>query len=215
MDQQADQRFQAHPILWRPGKTAGGTKPLRARPQWAIWRLTWDGGRWTKPPFRCDDPAPLASLSDPAAGVHTKSRSLRQSHGDGITYMLTPEDPFAAVDIDHVRDPITGTIESWAQRLLDQAATLRRNQPFRHRLAHLGYGERQATHRNITLCDGNGLELFRRTRKPLTVTGLQLGSSRHARQYRRPDRSRLGAGPSSASRSRAKTKHRRASSMPA
>ena len=91
--------------------------------------------------------------------------------------MLTPEDPFAAVDIDHVRDPVTGTIETWAQRLLDQANhSYVEISPSGFGLRIWGTANGEELHRKFEL-DTGALELFRRTRKPLTVTGLQLGKS--------------------------------------
>ena len=38
---------------------------------------------------------------------------------DGITYVLTEDDPFAAIDLDHCRDVDTGSIDVWAQNFLD------------------------------------------------------------------------------------------------
>ena len=91
--------------------------------------------------------------------------------------MLTPEDPFAAIDIDHVRDPITGTIENWAQRFLDKTNhSYAEISPSGTGLRIWGTASGETLHRKFTL-DGSALELFRRTRKPLTVTGLQLGNS--------------------------------------
>src|SRR5262245_47066202 len=91
--------------------------------------------------------------------------------------MLTPEDPFAAVDVDDVRDPVTGTIETWAQRLLDQAShTYIEISPSGCGLRIWGTAKGEELHRKFELGSA-ALELFRRTRKPLTVTGLQLGNS--------------------------------------
>ena len=97
-------------------------RPLLERPQWAIWRLTWDGNRWTKPPFQARDPQRLASSADPSIWVdYATAAAAAAEHGDGVSYVLTPEDELAAFDIDHARDPATGTIAEWAQRLLNQA----------------------------------------------------------------------------------------------
>jgi hypothetical protein len=91
--------------------------------------------------------------------------------------MLTPEDPFAAIDIDHVRDPVTGTIENWAQRFLDRAShSYTEISPSGTGLRIWGTASGETLHRKFSF-DGTALELFRRTRKPLTVTGLQLGNS--------------------------------------
>jgi AAA domain len=140
-------------------------------------RLTWRHGRWTKPPFRCDDPHRFASSNDPSSWSSYDTAVAAATEGDGITYMLSPEDPFAAIDVDHVRDPVTGTIEDWAQRFLDRANhSYAETSPSGTGLRIWGTASGETLHRKFTF-DGSALELFRRTRKPLTVTGLQLGTS--------------------------------------
>ena len=152
--------------------------PLRARLQWVIWRLTWRAGRWTKPPFRCDDPLRFASSADPSSwSSYDTAVAAAAANGDGISYVLTAEDRFAAVDIDNVLDPVTGTIEPWAQRLLDQAShSYVEISPSGTGLRIWGTATGEKLHCNFTF-DTSRLELFRRTHKVLTVTGLQLGTS--------------------------------------
>src|SRR5262249_19526750 len=97
-------------------------QPLLVRPQWAIWRLTWDGTRWTKPPFQARDPQRHASSADPNTWAdYSTAVAAAAEHGNGVSYVLTAEDELAAADIDHVRNPSTRTVADWAQRLLDQA----------------------------------------------------------------------------------------------
>jgi hypothetical protein len=177
MDKRDDANFK--PIILRGnfGKLPPALAPLRARPQWVVWRLTWRAGNWTKPPFRCDDTHRFASSSDPSTWSRYETAVAASATTDGITYVLTPDDPFAAVDIDHVRDPVTGTIEGWAQRLLDQAGhSYAEISPSGTGLRIWGTATGTEQHRKFEL-DTAALELFRRTRKPLTVTGLQLGNS--------------------------------------
>jgi hypothetical protein len=151
-------------------------RPLVERPQWAIWRLTWDGTRWHKPPFMARDPQRHASSADPSTWTDYPTAVAAAGHGDGVTYMLTPEDELAALDIDHVRDPNTRTILDWAQRLLDQAGhAYCEVSPSGTGLRIWGAAVSAPIHRQFKLENGAALELFRRTRKPLTVTGLQLG----------------------------------------
>src|SRR5215471_4741740 len=103
-------------------KPPAALRPLLVRPQWAIWRLTWSGKRWTKPPFQARDPQSHASSADSATWTdYATAVAAAAKHGDGVSYILTPEDDLAAADIDHVRDPATGSIVEWAQRMLDWA----------------------------------------------------------------------------------------------
>src|SRR5271156_2611932 len=122
MDQHGDHSFRPGIVCGDFAKLPAALQPLRARPQWVIWRLTWRHGRWTKPPYRCDEPYRFANASDPSSRSSYDTAVAAAAEGDGVTYMLTPEDPYAAIDVDHVRDSVTGTIENWAQRLLDRAS---------------------------------------------------------------------------------------------
>jgi hypothetical protein len=177
MDQHGDHTFKPSIFCGDPAKLPAALRPLCGRAQWAIWRLTWRHGRWTKPPFRCDDPHRFASSGDPNTWSSYEIAAAAAASGDGITYILTPEDPFAAIDIDHVRDPITGSIENWAQRFLGKAShSYAEISPSGTGLRIWGTASGDTLHRKFTF-DGSALELFRRTRKPLTVTGLQIGGS--------------------------------------
>src|SRR6516165_9892102 len=152
-------------------------RPLLERPQWVIWRLTWDGTRWSKPPFQPRDPERLASSADPSVWMdYPTAVAAAAKHGDGVTYVLTPEDKLAAFDLDHARDPATATVAEWAQRLLNLARhTYAEISPSGAGLRIWGTAIGAPMHRAFNLENGSKLELFRRTRKPLTVTGLQLG----------------------------------------
>jgi hypothetical protein len=179
MDQQGSSDFKPTIYNGDLAKLPAGLQPLCRRPQWVNWRLTRKDGRWTKPPFRCDDPHRFASSSDPNSWSSYETAVAAAAHGDGIGYVLTSQDPFAALDIDHVRDPITGTIEDWAQCFLDKAAhTYAAVSPSGTGLRIWGVASGETLHRKFTFLDGTALELFRRTSKVLTVTGLQLGNSK-------------------------------------
>jgi primase-polymerase (primpol)-like protein len=177
MDQQGDRSFRPNIVCGDLAKLPAALRPLCGRAQWATWRLTWRNGRWTKPPFRCDDLHRFASSKDSSSWSSYENAVAAATEGDGIIYILTPEDPFAAMDIDHVRDPITGTIEGWAQRFLDRAThSYAEISPSGTGLRIWGTASGKMLHRKFSF-DGSALELFRRTRKPLTVTGLQLGNN--------------------------------------
>ena len=63
----------------------------------------------------------MPAVRIPALGRITKRRStaVETRRADGITYMLTEADPFAAIDVDHCRDIDTHSIDVWAQNFLD------------------------------------------------------------------------------------------------
>src|SRR5262245_20465299 len=94
---------------------------LRARSQWVLH--TSD-----KRPQKADFKTP-ASVSSPITWT-TYERILaawiQHRHteaGLGIGFVLTAEDPFVVVDIDHCREPITGDIADWAWDIITDLAT--------------------------------------------------------------------------------------------
>ena len=62
-----------------------------------------------------------ASTSDPStwADYTTALATVQAGHADGISYILTEDDPFGAIDLDHCRCTVTNSIDVWAQNLLD------------------------------------------------------------------------------------------------
>jgi AAA domain len=160
---------------------------LVERPQWCVWKWTRQpNGRWQKPPFQALDPRHHASPKHPDtwADYATALATVQAGNADGISYVLTTADPFAAIDLDHCRDPDTHSIGTWAQNFLDVA---------RHSYSEVtpsGEGCRiwgltgpdtDPVNRKFTLeIDGKPIaaELFRRTSKVLTVTGYRLDTIR-------------------------------------
>ena len=126
------------------------------------------------------EPERHASTKDPRtwADHGTALAAVKAGHGDGITYVLTEDDPFAAIDLDHCRDVNTGSIDVWAQNFLDAG---------RHSYSEVtpsgtgcriwGLASGDSLHKKFTLqIDGKEIaaELFRRTHKALTITGYKL-----------------------------------------
>ena len=97
--------------------------PLIERPQWCVWRWTPQKSRWQKPPFMAKQPERHASTDNPATWCEYKTAlaTVQAGDADGITYMLTEDDPFAAIDLDHCRDARLCSIDIWAQNFLDTA----------------------------------------------------------------------------------------------
>jgi hypothetical protein len=159
--------------------------PLIERLQWAVWRWTRQAnGRWQKPPFQARDPWRHASTKDPStwSDYATALAVVQAGDANGISFVLTENDPLAAIDLDHCRDPDTRSFDRWVQNWLDLA---------KHTYVEVtpsGTGCRiwgstaentDAVNRKFSLeIEGKQVaaELFRRTPKFLTVTGLQLGS---------------------------------------
>jgi hypothetical protein len=158
---------------------------LCERPQWAVWRWTQlENGRWQKPPYLATQPWRHASTKDPSTwcDYQTALATVHAGKADGISYVLTENDPFAAIDLDHCRQESTHSIDAWAQNFLDTG---------RHSYSEVtpsgtgcriwGLAEGIPLHKKFSLqIDGKdvAVELFRRTNKALTVTGYKLDTVR-------------------------------------
>jgi hypothetical protein len=155
--------------------------PLIERPQWCIWRWTQkNGGGWQKPPFMATQPQRHASMNDPStwSDYSTALAAVQAGKGDGITYVLTADDPFAAIDLDHCRHVDTHSIDVWAQNFLDVARnSYSEVTPSGDGIRIWGLANGLPVNRKFTLeIDGKMIaaELFRRSNKPLTITGYTL-----------------------------------------
>ena len=153
--------------------------PLIERPQWCIWRWTLlPKGKWQKPPFMATHADRHASTKDSStwADYATALAAVQAGHGDGITYILTEADPFAAIDIDNCRHVDTHSIDVWAQNFLEAG---------RHSYSEVtpsgtgcriwGLANGNGLHRKFTLnVDGKDIavELFRRTNKALPLPAI-------------------------------------------
>ena len=94
---------------------------LREQQVWVCWHWFWNGKKWTKPPYRADNPDRNASSSDPATwGTYEQAtEQVRAGRADGIGVALKGRN-LGGVDLDHCRDPETGVIEPWAEERLQQ-----------------------------------------------------------------------------------------------
>jgi hypothetical protein len=155
--------------------------PLIEQPQWAVWRWTQTGnGRWQKPPFMATQPERHANTNDPDTwgDYATALATVQAGYADGISYVLTENDPFAAIDLDYCRHAETGSIDVWAQNFMQCAVTTYQEvTPSGAGVRIWGLAGGDRLHRKFTfMVDGKEIaaELFRRTSKVLTITGYRL-----------------------------------------
>jgi hypothetical protein len=107
-------------------------------------------------------------------------RTGRRRHG--ITYILTENDPLAAIDLDHCRDVRTCSIDVWAQNFLDVGRhSYSEITPSGNGCRIWGLANGDSLHKKFSLVIDDkevAVELFRRTRKALTITGYRLDTIR-------------------------------------
>jgi hypothetical protein len=77
-------------------------------------------GKWTKPLYQTN--GALAESDNPATwAVYEEALTTYLKGGfDGIGFVVTLEDDFAGVDLDHCRDPETGAVRPWAMQIVKQ-----------------------------------------------------------------------------------------------
>jgi hypothetical protein len=130
--------------------------PLIERPQWCVWLWTQKlDGKWQKPPYQARDPRRHASSTDPStwSDYSTALAAVQAGHADGITYVLTADDPFAAIDLDHFATD-THSIEIWAQLFLSAAAAYLLRDAIRRPVFGSGASQRRRTESNSAGGDG-------------------------------------------------------------
>jgi putative DNA primase/helicase len=96
---------------------------LTERPQWVCWRYEERDEKLTK------------VLYDPQTGRRASSTDLTswntfeevlgayeatQSRYDGIGFVFSSGDPYTGIDLDNCRNPKTGEITKWAQKIIDR-----------------------------------------------------------------------------------------------
>jgi putative DNA primase/helicase len=97
-------------------------RELRARRQWVNWRLEKRGDKSTKVPYT-PDTGRKASSTDPMTwGTFDKAIDVLEDY-DGVGFVFCSMDPYTGIDLDHCRDPQTGEIEPWAQRIVEALAS--------------------------------------------------------------------------------------------
>src|SRR5262249_48319300 len=156
--------------------------PLIEREQWCVWRwIQKPDGKWQKPPFIATQPDRHASTSDPNTWTDysTALAAVHAGHADGITYILTTDDPFGAIDLDHCRNKLC-SIDVWAQNFMQAAVnTYQEVTPSGEGVRIWGLTEGDPLDRKVALEIDNkpiAAELFRRTNKALTITGYRLNT---------------------------------------
>jgi putative DNA primase/helicase len=96
---------------------------LAERPQWVCWRYEVRDDKPTKVPYT---PGTLrrASSTDlmtwkPFPEALTAYERSEPPY-DGLGFTFSSADPFVGIDIDDCRDPESGEISEWAQKILDR-----------------------------------------------------------------------------------------------
>jgi len=108
-----------------PPVVANIPEALTERPQWVCWRFEEREGKNTKVPYT---PGTLRRVSSTDLMTwRTFSEALEayersEPPYDGIGYVFCSADPFAGIDLDGCRDPESGQLSAWAQKIIADAS---------------------------------------------------------------------------------------------
>jgi putative DNA primase/helicase len=93
---------------------------LKERTQFVNWKHAWGGKKWTKHPY---NPRTGRKASSTDLTTWSTFEEVLQAYEDGkydgIGFVFCSADPFVGIDLDDCRDPETGAIEEWAQKIID------------------------------------------------------------------------------------------------
>ncbi len=96
---------------------------LTERPQWVNWQLEERDDKYTKVPY-----SPLsferASSTDLMtwAPFEDALAALVVANFDGIGFVFCSADPYSGIDLDKCRNPETGVVDAWAQKIIDSVS---------------------------------------------------------------------------------------------
>lgn len=105
---------------------------LKAIPQWVLWQREERDCKSTKVPYNAITGKP-ASVTKPNdwATFGRAMAGFNAGKFDGIGFVLTKDDPFTGVDLDHCVDPATGVVEPWALAIIYQLHSYTERSPSR------------------------------------------------------------------------------------
>jgi putative DNA primase/helicase len=94
---------------------------LTERPQWVCWCLEERDGKKTKVPYIAGGVGRASSTDLLTWRTFEEAlEDVKKGRRDGIGFVFSSADPFVGIDLDNCRDPETGAVEIWAQKLIDR-----------------------------------------------------------------------------------------------
>ena len=140
-----------------------------------VWRWEEGFGNWDKPPYQPD--GSLGKTNNAATWVSFEAAVAAFESGrfDGVGFVLTADDPFAMVDLDHCLS-IDGNIEAWAGAIVDQLRSYTEITPSGVGIRVIVKALLPAGGRKRGMESGGGIELYDRLRY-MTMTGNRLAGT--------------------------------------
>ena len=145
--------------------------------QWVTWRREQrqkpNGDiYWTKVPYNPRNGHKAQTNNPRTWGTFAQATAAaKRARHDGVGFVVTREDPFVGIDLDHCRDAVTGELEAWARAIVEQMRSYTEVSPSGTGLRILVQGTLPPQHRK----DGD-IEMYESGRF-FTMTGLHLNGT--------------------------------------
>lgn len=97
---------------------------LKSHAKWVAWKYVTRNGARTKPPVNPHNGKLARNNKKEDWGTYEQA-ALRRDKDElaGVGYVLTEDDGLTGIDLDHVRDERTGSLEPWAEEIIKLAET--------------------------------------------------------------------------------------------
>ena len=178
----------ARPYSHKPGRhstlnRAAIPAELKSLAQWVVWQWVERNGIWDKPPYQPNGSPAKTNNAATWVSFESAVAALESGRFDGVGFVLTPEDRFAMVDLDHCLDSASGNIEAWASDIVDQLRSYTEITPSGVGLRVIVKATLPVGGRKRGMGSGGGLELYDRLRY-MTMTGNRLAGTPETIQER-------------------------------
>lgn len=141
---------------------------MKERKQWVCYTLEPNkDGHITKIP-REPRTGARAKINDPSCWTTFEDALSRIKRYAGLEYMLSADDPFTFVDLDHCIDETTGEPLPWAQKIINHFDSYTELSQSGHGIHIIGKGSKPGPRCRIASCPG--IELYDSAR-PIVMTG--------------------------------------------
>jgi putative DNA primase/helicase len=92
---------------------------LRQRSQWLVWKREDRDGKLTKVPYIAGGVGKASSTDSLTwRSFEEAVQALETGRYSGVGFVFSSGDPFAGIDLDKCRNPETGEIEEWAEKIV-------------------------------------------------------------------------------------------------
>jgi putative DNA primase/helicase len=105
-----------------PFATATIPAELKSFRSWVVWRYEARDGKLTKVPYVPGEDRRASTTDMRTWRTFSEALAACKTGGYcGLGFVFSSGDPFTGIDLDRCRDPETGEIEPWAQKVIDRA----------------------------------------------------------------------------------------------